>query len=137
MPRCDSPFFALTIFTHVNKSVIGQRVLCITACSDMDIFRLLLLTCLIQNFGKECLCKSLGRVLLGLVILVIRRNLPQRGNRHNRFNFIIPLICIYCVNPSLDIIYSWNIFCTDRIREYILVYEPLVLLNISAEIILS
>lgn len=80
-----------------------QRILRVAGSLDVDVSRLLLFTCLIQNFGKKCFRESLGWVLLGLVIFVIGRYLPQRGNRHNRLNFIIPLICIYCVNPSLEI----------------------------------
>ena len=66
-----------------------------------DISTLFLLKGLIQRFGKEFLGESLGWVLLGLAIFV-RSCLLHRGDRHNRFHFISPFICIDCGDPSLD-----------------------------------
>ena len=96
-------FHFLTIFTHIDMVVIGQGILCISVCKDMDVSILFLLTCLIQNLREEGLRKSLGRVPFGLAFF-IGRNLPGWGYRHNRFNFIILLCCINCYDPSLDIL---------------------------------
>ena len=80
-----------------------QGVSRVTVGADIDVSLLFLLTCLVQNFGKKCLREGLGRVLLGLAFFVIGRNLPERGYRQNRFHLIIPLCCINCCDPSLDI----------------------------------
>ena len=53
-----------------------------------------------------------------------------RGDRHNRFHFISPFICIDCGDPSLD-----SYLCVTMIWPYPLLHsELLVLLRISAGI---
>lgn len=71
-------YSSLTIFTHIDKIVIGKSIPGVSVGVNVDVFLLLPLplTCLIQDPGKESLREGLGWVLLGLVFFVIGRNLP-------------------------------------------------------------
>lgn len=92
----------LGIFSQIHKILKREGVLRVSGGTDFDISTLLLLKCLIQYLGKELFGKGVGRVLSGLTVFVFGSDLPHRGDRHNRFNFIIQFVCIDCGNPSLD-----------------------------------
>ena len=114
-----------TIFPHIYKIAKRKSVSRVSIGADFDISILFLFTCLIEYLREKFLRKGLRRVLLGLVIFV----LFQRVNRHNRFNFIKPLICINCGDPSLD-----SYLCVSIWPYPLLHSELLVLLRISAGI---